>query len=268
MKKQVLYQNTLLVYHAYGSETPLVLLHGFGETNSIWKNQTAYLSNHCKLIIPDLPGSGKSELSGIIDKNLDVGMLAEAVFSILRNENIDQCIMLGHSIGSYITLAFAGKYPEKLKAFGFVHSTAFGDSDAKKQDRSKGIEAINLNGSYACLKNMLPGLFADDFKEKNRAVIDIPIEEGRHFRKTSLQQYYYAMMQRPESTGVLNNSKLPVLFVIGTEDRAAPSGELLKEVHLPEIAYIHIMPGMAHMSMLEAPEKLNDLLKNFINAFD
>ena len=76
------------------------------------------------------------------------------------------------------------------------------------------------------------------------------------------------MMEGPDITGILRNSKLPVLFVIGTDDRAAPLNDLLKQVHLPEIAYIHIIPGSAHMSMLEAPEKLNSILKSFINAFD
>jgi pimeloyl-ACP methyl ester carboxylesterase len=268
MKKDVHYKNSLLVYHVYGSGIPVVLLHGFGETNSVWENQTAYLNSDCRLIIPDLPGSGESELPGLAGKNLEIGMLAEGVFSILNNENINQCIVLGHSMGGYVTLAFAEKYPEKLKAFGLVHSTAFADSDAKKQDRAKGVEAIGLNGSHAFLKNMLPALFADQFKKRNPAVIDQLIEEGRYFRKTSLQQYYYAMMERPDTTGVLKNNKLPVLFVIGMEDHAAPLNDLLKQVRLPEIAYIHIIPGVAHMSMLEAPEKLNGILKSFINAFD
>ncbi|HEX5151356.1 MAG TPA: alpha/beta hydrolase [Parafilimonas sp.] len=268
MKKHIQYKNSLLVYHVYGSGIPVVLLHGFGETNSIWKNQTAYLKSNCRLIIPDLPGSGESELPGITGKNLEMGMLAEGVLAILSNEEIKQCIMLGHSMGGYVTLAFAGKYPEKLKAFGFVHSTAFADSDAKKQDRAKGIEAINLNGSHAFLKNMLPGLFAEEFKKRNPAAIDTLIEQGRHFKETSLQQYYHAMMERPDTTGLLKNGKLPVLFVMGTEDRAAPLNDLLKQAHLPEIAYIHIIPGVAHMGMLEAPEKLNGILKSFINAFD
>ena len=71
--------------------------------------------------------------------------------------------------------------------------------------------------------------------------------------KQALQQYYYAMMQRPDRTHVLKNNKVPVLFVIGTEDIAAPLNDVLKQVHLPEIAYIYIIENIGHMSMLEAP---------------
>ena len=268
MKKTLQYKNALLAYHVYGNGFPVILLHGFGETNSIWQEQAGYLNNYCTLIIPDLPGSGESELPDTAEKNLDIIALADCIYSVIKKENIRQCIMLGHSMGGYITLAFAEKYPEQLKAFGFVHSTAFADSEEKKQNRKKGIETIGSDGSYAFLKNMLPGLFANEFKRKNPAIVNALIEEGRHFKETSLRQYYYAMMERPDRTNMLENSKMPVLFVLGTEDVAAPLNDVLKQVHLPEIAYIHIIQGAGHMSMLEAPGKLNSILKNFINAFE
>ena len=59
-----------------------------------------------------------------------------------------------------------------------------------------------------------------------------------------------------------------VLFVIGTEDTAAPLNDVLKQSHLPEIAYIHIIENAGHMSMLETPGILNGILKNFINESD
>mgnify|MGYP001549347187 CR=1 FL=1 len=268
MKKSVEYKNAQLIYHVYGNGIPVILLHGFAETNSIWNKQAAYLSNYCTLIIPDLPGSGESGLTVTSSKNLSIEELAECIHSIIKNEKLEQSIMLGHSMGGYITLAFAEKYPEKLKAFGFVNSTAFADSDEKKRNRLKGIEFIESYGSYAFLKTATPGLFADEFKNKHADVVNELIEEGRHFKKINLQQYYYAMMQRPDRTHVLKNNKLPVLFVMGTKDTAAPVNDVLKQVHLPEIAYIHIIENTGHMTMLEVPEKLNRILKDFANVFE
>jgi len=265
MKKTIQYKNALITYHVYGKGLPLILIHGFAETNTIWKNQVDYLSDYCSLIIPDLPGSGESELPDLSGKNLSINDLADAINSVAENENLGPCIMLGHSMGGYVTLAFAEKYPEKLKAFGFVHSTAFADSEEKKQNRLRGIEMMESNGSYIFLKTTIPGLFADVFKKENPAVVTQLIEEGKQFKKETLQQYYYAMIQRPDRTQVLKNTRLPVLFVIGTEDIAAPLNDVMKQVHLPEIAYIHIIENTGHMSMLEMPEKLNGILKNFIN---
>ncbi|MEO8711748.1 MAG: alpha/beta hydrolase [Parafilimonas sp.] len=268
MKKIIHHNNARLVYHVYGNGNPVVLLHGFAETNSIWNNQLQYLSNYCTLIIPDLPGSGESELPDISSENLSIEALAENIYSIIQNEKINRCIMLGHSMGGYITLAFAEKYSEKLKAFGFVNSTAFADSEEKKQVRTKGIEMIGSYGTHAFLKNTTPNLFADEFKKDHTAVVNKLIEEGSHFEKTTLQQYYFAMRNRPDRTHVLKNNNSPVLFVMATEDVAAPMPDVLKQVHLPEIAYIHIIKNAGHMTMLEAPEKLNWILKNFANAVE
>src|ERR1044072_1104493 len=104
MKKIIQYNNSALVYHVYGKGVPVMLLHGFAETNAIWKNQVNYLSQSCMLIIPDLPGSGESAMPGKFLNNLTIDHLAASVHAILQNENIEQCILLGHSMGGYITL--------------------------------------------------------------------------------------------------------------------------------------------------------------------
>jgi pimeloyl-ACP methyl ester carboxylesterase len=267
MKKVTQYKNISLVYHVYGSGSAVILLHGFAETNTIWRKQIDSLSNYCMLVIPDVPGSGESALfNKAADKNLTIDDLAASVHSVIKNENVGQCIMLGHSMGGYITLSYAEKYPERLKAFGFVQSTAFADSDEKKQNRKRGIEMMEAYGSYAFLKTTTPNLFADSFKKMHANEVEELIEQGGQFKKENLQQYYYAMMERPDRTDVLKNSKLPVLFAIGTKDVAAPLNEVLKQVHQPEISYIHIIENIGHMSMLEAPDKLNEILKNFVNA--
>ena len=58
---------------------------------------------------------------------------------------------------------------------------------------------------------------------------------------------YEAMMNRPDRTQVLAGSKVPVLFVLGGEDTAAPAADVLKQVHLPGIAYFHLLENVAHM---------------------
>lgn len=266
MQKTINHKNTSLVYYTYGTGLPVVLLHGFAETSSIWQKQINALSKYCNMIVPDLPGSGKSSAIKTSYKKIRIEDFAEAVYSIINNENIQQCIMLGHSMGGYITLAFAEKYQNKLMAFGFVHSTAYADNKEKKQNRLKAISLIEKYGSYSFLKTTLPGLFSAGFKKKHKTVINEFVKEGKNFEALSLQQYYYAMMKRPGRTSVLKQTKLPVLFVIGADDNAAPLNDVLKQAHLPEIAYIHILKNCGHMGMLEKPAALNKILKNFIHA--
>jgi pimeloyl-ACP methyl ester carboxylesterase len=135
-EKQINHPHYQLSYCVYGKGTPVLLLHGYGEDSQIWNNQIEYLSTHCLLIVPDLPGSGKSSITAKGKEewlpNLRIESLAHSMNEILIAENLAACILLGHSMGGYISLAFAELYPSKILALGLVHSTAYADSDEKK----------------------------------------------------------------------------------------------------------------------------------------
>ena len=90
MNKEILYQNKKIFYRIIGHGKPVLFIHGFGEDGEVWKNQIEFLKNNLpagearfKLIIPDLPGSGKSEM--IDDMSME-GM-AEGIKAILDAES-------------------------------------------------------------------------------------------------------------------------------------------------------------------------------------
>ncbi len=270
-----------ITYKIYGQGIPVVLLHGFGEDSSIWERQVAFLQHHCMLIVPDLPGTGNSEWEGVNGQlsivnnaspftihhspfTASIEELAESVYHLLTAEKIDACYLLGHSMGGYITLAFAGKYASMLKGFGLIHSTAFADSEEKKQNRLRGIELMEQYGGYSFLKNTIPNLFGEKFKKEHYNEIISLIEKASSFSTPALQAYYKAMRNRPDNTAILKSNPLPVLFVMGTEDVAAPLDDVLKQTHLPLKSYIHILEGIGHMGMWEATERLNEILNRFI----
>lgn len=268
MEKEISYQSARISYTIQGKGIPVVLLHGFGEDSRIWDIQVSFLQAHCRLLVPDLPGSGRSSLlvrGTTASDTVTIDDYAEVIHALLQAENISSCIMLGHSMGGYITLAFAEKYPALLQAFGLVHSTAFADSEEKKVIRAKAVSTMEQYGAAAFLRNTIPNLFGKTFKENYPEKISRLIASSAAFTTEALQQYYIAMMNRPDRSKVLAGNPLPVLFVMGTEDVAAPMEDVLQQVHLPRISYIHVLPGCGHMGMWEAPEPLNQLLLAFIN---
>lgn len=262
MKKLFEYKNATATYKIIGNGKPVVLIHGFAEDSTIFNAQIEFLKNYCLLIVPDLPGSGASATNIQL---LSIEDFAHFINALLQQENITECTMLGHSMGGYITLAFAELFPDKLNGFGLIHSSAFADSEEKKLARQKGITMIEEYGSYPFLKNTIPSLFGKKFKEENVEEINELIEAGKSFTAAALQQYYTAMMNRVDRTQVLKNSKNPILFIIGTEDAAIPLNDVLQQTILPNCSYIHLLDGVGHMSMLEATEKLNLHLLHFIN---
>ncbi len=265
-QKTILYNGTEIFYKVHGTSKPVIfLIHGFAETGNVWIHQTNYLKKYFKLIVTDLPGCGKSAELNIQPKKITIEDYADCIYAVFKNENITSCAMFGHSMGGYIILAIAEKHPEILSAFGFVHSTAFADSEEKKQNRLRGIEMMKRYGVYAFLKNTTPNLFTQKFKDEHAGDIDALIEQGKLFSKKSLLQCYYAMMNRRKRINILINSKIPALFIAGKQDNAVSLNDILKQMHLPEISYIHILNNVSHMGMWEAAEIVNERLEEFVN---
>jgi len=261
MQKTFYYSGAEVSYNVTGTGTTVLLVHGFAEDADVWHYQADFLQQYCRLIIPHLPGSGLSAYNETLNSIDDY---AGCLHAILQQEGVARCMMLGHSMGGYITLAFAEKHAESLIAFGFIHSTAFADSDEKKQNRLKGIQIIEQYGGYTFIKSTTPNLFSAGFKQRSVDKIEALVQKGVNFKKEALQQYYRAMMERPDRSAVLRNSKAPVLFIAGTEDVAVPLNDVLKQVYLPATAYIHILQNIGHMGMWEATEAVNKHVLQFI----
>lgn len=268
-EKQIKQPHYLLSYKVYGKGTPVVLLHGYGEDSQIWENQIDYLAKHCLLIVPDLPGSGKSIITpqGMLEwlPNLSMELLAQSIHTLLQTENIANCIVLGHSMGGYIGLAFAQLYSSKLLGLGLVHSTAYADSDEKKIVRQKSIQFLEANNGYTFFKTSMPNLFGKKFKETHATVIEDLIEQSKAFGTAVLVAYTRAMMQRTNKTEVLQSALYPVLFVAGPEDIAAPLTDIQAQATVPIKSYLEVIEGVGHMGMLEAPQIMNQHLSRFIH---
>ncbi len=266
-EKSISIQNKQIHYKVSGIGVPVILLHGFAEDSDVWKYQQDELSKHYRLIIPDLPGCGQS---GLIE-DMSIEGMANCIKEIIDQElpvkNAEnEVIMIGHSMGGYITLAFAEKYPARLKAFGLFHSTAFADTEEKKATRQRGITFIQTHGSYEFIKQSAPNLFADEFRIKNSTILAEMITRYARFDPLTLVACYRAMILRPDRTTVLQSFNKPVLFIIGKKDKAVTFEDSMKQCHLPQTAFIHVLENAAHMGMWEEKEKSNQMLLSFLSG--
>lgn len=252
-----------IIYKQAGAGTPVLLLHGFGEDRQVLQPLFEQLQQQYLVVLPDLPGSGASAYDETICSCID-GM-AEAMLALMQSITKEPFVVLGHSMGGYIALAMAEKHPQALRGFGLLHSTAFADSTEKKETRRKAIQFIQANGSGALLKTSIPGLFSEAFQQSHPQVVQQLVERGQSFLPEALCAYYIAMMERPDRTAVLANATVPVLFVIGEFDKAAPMADVLQQVPLPMLSHVHILKHTAHMGMFEEPERFNKSVVQFLN---
>ncbi len=261
----ILYKEATIFYTVAGKGETIVLIHGFGEDGSIWRPQIDFLQNNFRVIVPDIPGSGHSTFM----ENADLTIYAEIIKEILDKELQKSAqkaavTMIGHSMGGYITLAFAEKFPQYLRSFGLFHSSAFADDGEKIAGRLKAIEFIKTNGAFNFLRTVVPTLFTKDFCEKYTEKISGFLENGKKFSNETLIQYYYAMIARPDRTAVLKSFGKPVLFIIGELDLAIPLNISLKQCYLAAQSHVYILNNSAHMGMWEEKEKANNILLNFL----
>lgn len=241
---------------------PVLLLHGFAEDGQLWDNLVPRLSPHCRLLIPDLPGSGRSTL---LPGEPSIDALADAIKTFIDQLALDVCVVIGHSMGGYVSLAIAEKYPQRLKAFGFFHSTAYADSEEKRAARRKSIDFIRQHGAAPFIRQSTPNLFAEGTREQRPSLVEDTIRRYSGFSPESLVYYYEAMIRRPDRVHVLQEFAGPVLFIMGVADQVVPYEQAVKQSHEPAISVIHTLDHSGHMGMLEEPEPGSEAIKSFLN---
>lgn len=249
-------------YTTIGKGHPLVLIHGFGEDRHIWDSMVPELAGAARLILPELPGTGNS---GPEDQ-VTMESMAGGIKAILDQEGIERAILIGHSMGGYISLAFADLYPERLKALGLFHSTAFADPPVKKEARLKNIEFIAKHGSASFLATTTPNLFAAPNRTRLQSSIEALVQANSYIPERALIAFTEAMRNRPDRRHVLQQLQVPVLFIIGREDQAVPYADAMQQVHLPDLSYIHILRQSGHMGMLEENEKSARAILQFLQS--
>lgn len=256
-------KNISLYYRVTGEGDPVMLVHGFGEDGTLWDSMIPTLADKYKLIIPDLTGSGKS--SGPLE-GMSMESLAEVLKLIIEKENISPCTVIGHSMGGYVTLALAERYPDLLKKFGLFHSSVYPDSEEKQNGRKKNIEFIKKHGSAKFLEQSIPTLFSEESKSKMPETVSELISRYSNFSPSALVAYTEAMMRRPDRQEVLKTFSKPVLFIMGEHDIAVPIEQGLKQCSIPEFSYIYICAHSAHMGMLEEPEFCRNATLDFLSG--
>lgn len=247
-------------YTISGSGVAVVLLHGFTESSGIWKYFSEKISEQFKVICIDLPGHGKS---GCIDEIHTMDVMAEVVKAVLDEIGIIKCTMIGHSMGGYVTLAFAGKFPRVLNGFGLFHSSASDDTDEAKVNRSRAIEIIKRN-HHSYLSSFIPELFSDENRMVYQKEIKALITDAKTMTKEAVVAAQEGMKIRPLQYNVLENSNVPVLFIAGHKDSRIPVNKVMEQAALPKRAYMLLLRDVAHMGYIEAREETLKFLISFL----
>ena len=257
--ERIVYKGKNIAYQVSGRGIPLVLLHGFCEDSRVWENFSE-LINDCKTIQIDLPGFGQSDLA----EQQSMEQMAESVKFILDHLSIEKCILLGHSMGGYVNLAFAKKYEHRLLGLGLFHSHPYADTEAGINNRNKSIQFIQRNNHILYIKQLIPKLFSHNYASDNNFLVNKLIHQSITYSSETIIQTLKAMRDRSDQSTILSKISCPVLFIIGKKDNVISLERSLEQTYLPSVSVIEILPKVGHMGMYESPKKIAKKINNFV----
>ena len=254
------YNDRKIAYSVFGNVFPIVFVHGFCEDRSIWNEFIEPFIKKYKVITVDIGGFGETELP----KACTIETMSAQVNAVLIVEKIEQCILIGHSMGGYVGYSFVEQFGEKLQGLCIFHSHPFGDTPKKKVDRDRGIKFIKRYGSEKYVTSMLLALFSFDHGERFKMIVQKLILKACKYSEKAIINGLVAMKNRKNSANILEQTNCPVQFIIGKKDVAISWDDSLKQTSLPNIANIRIFEKVGHMGMFEAKEQTQQAILEFI----
>ncbi|SDX96931.1 Pimeloyl-ACP methyl ester carboxylesterase [Lutibacter oricola] len=254
---QISYKNSTVNFTSTGKGSAIILLHGFLENNTMWNTTVVQLSKNFRVICIDLLGHGESENLGYVHTMEEQAKMVKAVLNSLR---LRKYVLVGHSMGGYIALAFSKLFSNNVKGLCLMNSTALPDTEEKKINRDRGIIAVKQNYK-TFIRIAIPMLFS----EENRSVFSKEIKSiTKEALKISTQGITAAlegMKIRKDQTSIYKTAKFPIQMIIGKQDPALDYNSLIEQTKNTSVKVIEYPDG--HMSHIENEKDLIETLLKF-----
>lgn len=246
----LLHKNTKVYYTDAGKGFAVVLLHGFLENSSMWNDIVEVLSKKNRVVCIDLLGHGNSENHGYIHTMEDQAEMVKGVLNFLK---LRKYVLIGHSMGGYVSLAFAKLFGNNVKGLCLMNSTALPDSDEKKINRDRAIVAVKQNHK-TFVRIAIPMLFS----EENRTVFSNEINEiSQEALEISPQGIIAAlegMKIRSDQTSIYKSALFPIQMIVGKQDPALEYHTLIDQTKGTNVEVVEFADG--HMSHIENKQDL------------
>jgi len=257
--KKINFNHHPISFNDEGDGPALVLLHGFMESLQIWDEFAQILSKSFRVVRIDLPGHGKTP---VMYELHPMSLMAEVVKTVLEELQINKCVMVGHSMGGYVTLDFAKQFPELLSGICLFHSQAAADNEKERENRRRTINIVKMNRA-GFIQQFIPDLFAPSNIEKYSGEILTLQRQAANTSAEGIIAALEGMKVRPGSLGFLINTTLPILFIAGKEDNRIAIQTILAQAILPAHSEILMLSGVGHMGFVEAKKETLQVIEGF-----
>jgi len=222
----------------------------------MWLEQIQMLSDVRRCIAPDLRGFGRSSRS--TRPVLSMEGHADDLAALLDALGVERVDLIGLSMGGYIALAFAERYPERLRTLALVDTKSTEDSPDAKAGREAAAERIAAEGRSGLASDMIGVLVAESASTWTRARLRTMIESTP---AESIVAALMGMRDRPDRSTVLSNLAIPVAAIVGEHDVLSPIAEA-DHMAVSAGGTLTIVPDAGHMSPIEDPVSVAGALRS------
>ena len=240
---------------------PIIFLHGFPFDKTMWKSQIEFLQTSYRLIACDIRGFGKSK-----DERtpLSISLFADDLIEFMDKLEIDKAIICGLSMGGYITLNAAKRFPDRFEALILCDTQCIADTPEVKEKRLNTIAKIEAEGVADFNEGFIKSVFHKDSltdkKELVEEVRNVVFANSQHI----IIQGLLALAVRTEACSTLDKIRIPTLIICGREDAVTPlkQSEYLKQHILGST--LEVIDNAGHVSNLEQPNEFNEHISEFL----
>ncbi len=260
-----------LFYRSAGSGPAIVLIHGFAETSHVWKQLIPVLASRFRVIAPDLPGFGDSDVPR---DGLDMTTAAVRLHHLVKSLGIETARIVGHDFGVMVGYAYASQFPAETVKLVLMEAPLPGIAGF---DRAYNGPAWHFRFNGPTPEKLVEGRertyfehFWNDFAAD--ASRSVPEEDRRIYtesysrpgRMRAAWQYYAAFPKAAAEFPKFAKSKLtmPVLAIGGDKS----NGPLLAEqaVLVATDPEIMVLKDTGHWLMDERPAEVAEALSKFL----
>ena len=256
MLMKIQHKNTQIKFTSKGKSNPLILLHGFLETEEIWRDYQELLSKNRQVITVDLLGHGKT---GNISQVHSMESMADAVIEVLDHLKIEKASFAGHSMGGYVIMEILKKYSEKISKIGLINSTPAEDTPEKKENRDRVANLVAKNKS-AFVSMAISNLLTAENNKKFKPEIEILKNEAQKMSSESIIAATLGMKNRLDSTEAFEQFEGEKFIVVGKQDPVLDVEGTIELGKKTDAKIIEFPDG--HLSFIEN----RDLLLQFLQS--
>lgn len=249
-----------LAYAMEGRGAPCLLLHASPLAGAMWSEVAAWLAESSAVIMPDLPGFGRS----VRQAAPSIPGMAQALVALLDELAIREPVIVGGlSIGGYVAFELYRQAPERIKALGLFATRAAADTEAIRQTRARTAERVRADGA-AVLLETLPRLVGRTTLAERLPLVERVTRMILANEPQGLADAQLAMASRHDATGLLAGITVPTLIVAGDEDGIIPAREAEAMAAQIPGAVMRLIPRAGHFVSLEAPEAFRAALEPWL----